>query len=277
MRFSSFTIISALAALASAHTQPDTSKPPTGNPIALPGLAEQVQAGKPYTITWDPTSKGKVSIVLLRGPSTNVKPIATLAEVIPNSGKFEWTPSTSLEPDVTHYGLEIIVEGTGQYQYSTQFGIKKAEQNEGETEPSYPTEAPEPTYPTYPTDAPEPTSAEPEPTSEEPTYPSYPTDAPEPTSAEPTYPSYPTDAPEPTDAEPTYAAPTYSWVTVSIPSSYPPSSTISATPIPPATSSPAPTYSAGPAPPQFTGAAGRNSAASLSGVAIAGLVALFAF
>ena len=34
-----------------------------------------------------------------------------------------WTPSTSLEPDVTHYGLQIIVDGTGQYQYSTQFGI----------------------------------------------------------------------------------------------------------------------------------------------------------
>ena len=64
-----------------------------------------------------------MSIVLLRGPSTNVVPIGCLADNLPNSGKFVWTPSSSLEADVSHYGLQIIVTGTGQYQYSTQFGI----------------------------------------------------------------------------------------------------------------------------------------------------------
>ena len=70
-----------------------------------------------------PTTPGSVSIVLLRGPSINVLPISCIVDGAPNSGKFVWTPPLTLEPDVTHYGLQIIVDGTGQYQYSTQFGI----------------------------------------------------------------------------------------------------------------------------------------------------------
>lgn len=125
MRFFTVSILSALAALASATTTlPDYSSGPSGNPILLPGLNEQVPVGEPYQIKWTPTTEGDVSIWLLRGPSTNVKPIATLASSIPNSGEFTWTPSTTLQDDTTHYGLIIIVEGTGQYQYSTQFGIK---------------------------------------------------------------------------------------------------------------------------------------------------------
>ncbi|KAJ9191472.1 hypothetical protein DTO166G4_2009 [Paecilomyces variotii] len=124
MRFFAISILSALAATVSAATTPDYSQGPSGNPIALPGLNDQVPVGQPYQIKWQPTTPGDVSIWLLRGPSSNVQPIATLASNIPNSGEFTWTPSTSLQDDVTHYGLIIIVEGTGQYQYSTQFGIK---------------------------------------------------------------------------------------------------------------------------------------------------------
>lgn len=123
MRLSIASVVSCLAALAMAATKPDYTQDPTGNAILKPGLNELVPAGKPYTITWDPTTTGPVSLVLLRGPSTNVVPIETLADSIPNSGSFSWTPSTSLEPDTTHYGLLLVVEGTGQYQYSTQFGI----------------------------------------------------------------------------------------------------------------------------------------------------------
>ena len=50
-------------------------------------------------------------------------PISCIVDGAPNSGKFVWTPPTTLQPDVTHYGLQIIVDGTGQFQYSTQFGI----------------------------------------------------------------------------------------------------------------------------------------------------------
>ncbi|KAL2218904.1 GPI anchored serine-threonine rich protein [Thermoascus aurantiacus ATCC 26904] len=121
-----FTIISALAAgigLVNAYTQPNYSDPPTGNAIIYPGLNEQVPVGKPYTITWKPTTPGNVSLVLLRGPSTNCVPLMTIVEDIPNTGSYVWTPPTTLEPDVTHYGMLLVVEGTGQYQYSTQFGI----------------------------------------------------------------------------------------------------------------------------------------------------------
>lgn len=295
-------IISALAAVASAATQPDTSQPPSGNPIALPGLDELVPVGKPYTITWEPTTPGKVSIFLLRGPSDNVVPIATLADAVDNSGHFQWTPASSLEADASHYGIQIVVEGTGQYQYSTQFGIENDDQDT-DPEPTYATDAPEPTYatdvpeptyptdvpePTYPTDVPEPTypSETPEPTSdipEEPTYPTdveptYPTETPE--EPEPTYPTeapeptYPTEAPEPTyPAEPT----SYTWITVSVPTTAPASSSPTPSSTPPASYTPVVPSSSAPAPPQFTGAAGRNSAASLGGVAAAGLVALFAF
>ncbi|KAH8428104.1 GPI anchored serine-threonine rich protein [Aspergillus melleus] len=128
MRFSVAAIFSVVAALASAHRDPDYSQAPTGNAIYTPGLNQQVEAGQNFVITWDPTTKGPVSLVLMRGPSTNVVPIDTIAEQIPNSGRFEWTPSTSLEDDVTHYGLLLIDEGTGQYQYSTQFGVKNPNQ-----------------------------------------------------------------------------------------------------------------------------------------------------
>lgn len=117
--FTAFTV--GLAAVASAYTTPVGN--PSGNPISLPGLNSIVPAGKPYTITWNPTTTGTIALVLLRGPSTNVVPIATIVDGIANSGTYVWTPSTSLEPDVTHYGIQLIVDGTGQYQYTTQFGI----------------------------------------------------------------------------------------------------------------------------------------------------------
>ncbi|KAL8835839.1 MAG: hypothetical protein Q9170_003162 [Blastenia crenularia] len=125
MKFSIAAVVSAsLAGFAAAQTC--STKPvgdnPVGNPISAP-LSQIVPAGTPFTVTWTPTTTGTVSIVLLRGPSTNVQPIACLADNIANSGKFVWTPSSSLKADVTHYGLQIIVSGTGQYQYSTQFGI----------------------------------------------------------------------------------------------------------------------------------------------------------
>ncbi|PKY04289.1 hypothetical protein P168DRAFT_155607 [Aspergillus campestris IBT 28561] len=139
MRFLKTFLVSALAAVAAAHVEPDYTKGPDGNSISNPSLDEVVPAGKPYTITWKPTTKGPVSLVLLRGPSTNVQPIATIAEQIENTGKYEWTPSTSLEPDVTHYGLLIVVENTRQYQWSTQFGISNKDFAEGSDPATKPT------------------------------------------------------------------------------------------------------------------------------------------
>ncbi|KAJ5615987.1 hypothetical protein N7537_001101 [Penicillium hordei] len=126
MRFSVATVFSALVGLSAAYTAPDYTKNPSGNAISSPGLNEIVPEGKTYTIKWTPTTTGPISLVLLRGPSTNVVPLKTLAESIPNSGEFKWTPGSDLEADVSHYGLLLVVEGTGQYQYSTQFGLSAA-------------------------------------------------------------------------------------------------------------------------------------------------------
>ncbi|KAL2822554.1 Ser-Thr-rich glycosyl-phosphatidyl-inositol-anchored membrane family-domain-containing protein [Aspergillus granulosus] len=136
MRFSTAGVLSALAAVAAAWTAPDYSQAPTGNAILTPGLNELVTAGEPFTITWDPTTEGEISLVLLRGPSTNVVPLYALAENIPNSGSYVWTPSTDLEDDVTHYGLLLVVEtgpNKGAYQYSTQFGVSNPHQGETST------------------------------------------------------------------------------------------------------------------------------------------------
>jgi len=121
--FSLFALFTAgLAAIASAYHAPVGD--PSGNPITKPGLNEIVPVGKPYAITWTPTTTGAVTLLLLRGPSNNVVPIgAPIASGIDNTGTFEWTPSDTLEPDTTHYGIQLIVDATGQYQYTTQFGI----------------------------------------------------------------------------------------------------------------------------------------------------------
>jgi len=96
---------------------------PVGNPISAP-LTEIVPACKAYTITWNPTTTGTLSILLLRGPSEDVKQLgAPIAEGIANSGSFVWTPASTLEADTTHYGIQLIDDKTGQYQYSNQFGI----------------------------------------------------------------------------------------------------------------------------------------------------------
>lgn len=117
-------LVAAFASLAAAYTTPTTG--PEGNPISAPGLNDIVPAGKPYKITWAPTTTGTVTLVLLRGPSENVVPMYPIVEKVPNTGSYEWTPSTSLEADVTHYGIQLIDDATGQYQYTTQFGISNS-------------------------------------------------------------------------------------------------------------------------------------------------------
>jgi len=111
----------ALISAVAARTTPGDKE--QGNSIIKPGLNEQVEAGKPYEITWVPSSKDTVSLILLRGPSSNVKPLETIVEGIANEGTYSWTPGTGLEADETGYGLMLIEDTSGDYRYSTQFGI----------------------------------------------------------------------------------------------------------------------------------------------------------
>ncbi|KAI4089141.1 MAG: hypothetical protein LQ339_008609 [Xanthoria mediterranea] len=118
-----FASLAAHAAAQGCNVKVDPNKQ-SGNPVRAP-LTEIVPAGTPYTITWDATTPTKpIAIELLRGPAENILPIQCLTSNSPNTGKFVWTPSTDLTADVTHYGLRIIVaDGSGQFQYSNQFGI----------------------------------------------------------------------------------------------------------------------------------------------------------
>ncbi|KAL9013675.1 MAG: hypothetical protein Q9173_001641 [Seirophora scorigena] len=138
MKFSAATFVSASFASVVAG-QGCSTKPvgePAGNPISRP-LTEIIAVGTPFTITWKNTTTGFVNIELLRGPSTNVVPIQCLVERISNIGTYVWTPSPSLEADVSRYGLRIVDSETGQYQYSNQFGISN-----DAVHPPYPSVAP---------------------------------------------------------------------------------------------------------------------------------------
>lgn len=124
--FTKASIISVFAGLAAAQIHAPVGNP-SGNPITRP-LNEVVPACKPFTITWQPTTPNTVSVLLLKGPSTNVVKFGpSLAEGIANSGSLAWTPASSLEATEgpNGYGIQIIDDVTGQYQYSTQFGISK--------------------------------------------------------------------------------------------------------------------------------------------------------
>jgi hypothetical protein len=146
MHFTTATLISGFAAIAYAYTQP-AGGAPSGNPIIHPGLGELIPAGTTYDITWTPTTPGafsisqlefrqsfsltinlpgNISLLLLRGPSTNVVPIETIVDSVANTGSYAWNVPSTLEPDTTHYGVQLIVEGTGQYQYSPQCGVSNS-------------------------------------------------------------------------------------------------------------------------------------------------------
>jgi hypothetical protein len=110
------------AAVAALKTEPTTLG--TGNAVRAP-LTEIVPACKPYTLKWDPDFKSTISIILLRGPSTDIKRHSIIVEGIENTGTYQWTPPATLEADTTHYGLQLVDDSTGVFQYSNQFGISK--------------------------------------------------------------------------------------------------------------------------------------------------------
>jgi len=116
-------LVTIFASLAAAQLHAPVGEP-AGNPITRP-LNEIVPTCEDFTITWQPTTPNTVSVLLLKGPATNVVPITTLAEGIANSGSLAWDPASDLEATSgpNGYGIQIIDDVTGQYQYSTQFGI----------------------------------------------------------------------------------------------------------------------------------------------------------
>ncbi|KIW90738.1 uncharacterized protein Z519_08521 [Cladophialophora bantiana CBS 173.52] len=123
-----------LATLAQAYTAPGEQ---TWGPLLTPDLSNPVTQGEDFTVTWDPedhpTDGVTVSLVLCHGPSTNcVLQDTAIASGIPAAQKsFDWKVPCDLAPGTkntdTGYGMLIIVDGTGEFQYSTQFSCLKSD------------------------------------------------------------------------------------------------------------------------------------------------------
>ncbi|MCJ1436843.1 hypothetical protein MMC27_006225 [Xylographa pallens] len=125
MRTSSCALVSAaLAGIASAWTTPTFAD--TGNSFYTPGLNQIVPAGAPFNVTWNPTTNSTVDLVLCHGPSSNCVDMLAIATNVPNTGSYLWSPPLSIQPDTSHYGIQLIVDATGAYQYTDQFGISNA-------------------------------------------------------------------------------------------------------------------------------------------------------
>ncbi|GAB7344660.1 hypothetical protein MBLNU457_3142t1 [Dothideomycetes sp. NU457] len=127
---SALAIFTGLLAVASAITVPGGSNP-TGPAIYQPGLNSVVPVGVPFTITWDKQDAADcgqtVDLVLLHGKSAaTMQAISYIAQKTMNNGSLAWTPSTSLEPSQTGYGIELICSKSNAYQYTTEFGISNA-------------------------------------------------------------------------------------------------------------------------------------------------------
>ncbi|KAG8533629.1 uncharacterized protein KY384_001369 [Bacidia gigantensis] len=115
----------------------NASPTPSGNPIHQPPKGFPVPAGKNFEITWTPSSTDKISIALLRGPADHAEEYQCIANSIDNSGSYTWVVPSSLDADTSNYGLKIIDDSTGDYQYSDLFGISNtAKKSSSSTTPT---------------------------------------------------------------------------------------------------------------------------------------------
>lgn len=126
----SFLSVAGVIAAASAYTQPTTQ---TFGALLTPDLNTPVTTGETYSVTWAPSSVAgqTVSLVLCNGPGANcvLQASAIVEGVSASAGSYSWSVPCSL-PEGTQqtesgYGMLIIVDGTGEFQYSTQFSVVK--------------------------------------------------------------------------------------------------------------------------------------------------------
>jgi hypothetical protein len=129
------------SALSVAHAYHSVVGDPTWGALLAPDLTHPLVRGAPFDITWDPNYGGvtrpvdgvTVSLVLCRGNSNACNPDATaIQENIPAGDKnFTYSVPCDLplgtQNTDTGYGMLVIVDQTGEYQYSTQFSVVDAE------------------------------------------------------------------------------------------------------------------------------------------------------
>lgn len=107
MRFS--TVFLSVAAFAAAVLAAE-------NPIIKPDGKEPILAGHAFTIEWKPTTDGTITLTLRQGPSTNLHTLGVIADKVPNSGTYEWTPDASL-PSGDNYAI-MITSANGDVNYT---------------------------------------------------------------------------------------------------------------------------------------------------------------
>jgi len=141
--FKLLTVLVAGLAAVNAYHAPGTQIDGT-NAIFTPNTESPVTVGTPYSVTWDGEGLGdKISLLLWRGPGESLVFLKPIADSVDNTGTFMWTPDSSLEDDVTHYGLQVVSELDGRFQWSTQFGVvNKGPKPSSSSSSSVPTGAP---------------------------------------------------------------------------------------------------------------------------------------
>ncbi|WEW58476.1 hypothetical protein PRK78_003944 [Emydomyces testavorans] len=77
------------------------------NPFNVPSGGYKFTANQPTTLTWNPTTKGTVTIKLQKAGDITPQSGTVLAPHIPNSGSYAFVPSASLGPG-SDYTIEII-------------------------------------------------------------------------------------------------------------------------------------------------------------------------
>lgn len=128
-------LVSGIATLANAYHKPQDT--PTWGALLTPNGDLPVTRGKPFDITWNPkysdpnydASQQTVSLVLCRGNSNTCNRDATaiVEGVKATDNKWTWNVPCDLPAGEKNtdsgYGMLIIVDQDGQFQYSTQFSV----------------------------------------------------------------------------------------------------------------------------------------------------------
>lgn len=149
--FSKTFVAALFAAVAAAQSNSD-------NPTSTPATSEVVPGCKPYTLKWNPTTSGSVSIEIISGASQGtLVPVGRVANKIANSGSFVWTPAAELGSNAVT-GYKIIVDATGEFQYSVPFSVSPCKDVVKPTTSSapggYSVTTPQPEKPVYSTGKP---------------------------------------------------------------------------------------------------------------------------
>ncbi|KFY19702.1 hypothetical protein V493_07857 [Pseudogymnoascus sp. VKM F-4281 (FW-2241)] len=117
MRFISALVAGALAVVAAAQSGNQA------NPFTNDNF-NGIEAGESFTVTWDPTTDGTVTLQLVQGDPGSLNTVSTIEAGITNSGSYTWTPDSSTVKG-SNYALKIVDDDAPEenYNYTLQFAI----------------------------------------------------------------------------------------------------------------------------------------------------------